>query len=86
VDILGGIADALGVEVRLSGTPSMHELVDVSAFREARARKKATHLAMLVQGTMALEAEPVDARVLERMTTENVHSLLAGPRRRLWGD
>jgi hypothetical protein len=41
---------------------------------------------MLVQGTMALEAEPVDARVLERMTTENVHSLLAGPRRRLWGD
>lgn len=86
VDILGAIADALGVEVRLSGSPYVHESFDLSAFREARAREKAAHLAKLVQGTMALEAEAVDGRVLEQMAAQNVHSLLAGPGRRLWGD
>jgi len=86
VDILGAIADALGVEVRLSSTPSVHESSDPSVFREARAKEKAAHLAKLVQGTMALEAEAVDAQVVEQMTAETVHSLLAGPKRRLWGD
>lgn len=85
-DVLGAIADALGVEVRLSGSPHVHESTDASAFRDARARKKAARLAKLVQGTMALEAEAVDHRVLEQLAAQNVHALLAGPGRRLWGD
>ena len=85
VDILCAIASALGVEVRLSGSPSVWESTDPSAFREARAREKAAHLTKLVQGTMALEAEAVKAKVLEQMTAQTVHSLLAGSGRRLWG-
>lgn len=86
VDILGTIAAALGVEVRLSGSPSVYELSDASAFRAERAREKAAHLAKLVQGTMALEAEGVDGRALERVEAQNFHALLAGSGRRLWGD
>ena len=32
-DIVAAIAAALGVEVRLSATPYVHETIDVSAFR-----------------------------------------------------
>ena len=86
MDIVAAIAAALGVEVRLSDSSHVHETVEVSAFRAAQARAKAKRLAKLVQGTMALEAEAVGTSVLERMEEENVHALLAGPRRRLWGE
>jgi len=85
-DILSAVAAALGVEVRLSDSPYMHESSKVSAFRRDQARSKARHLARLVQGTMALEAEAVGTDVLEEMVEYNVHALLAGPGRRLWGD
>jgi len=35
---------------------------------------------------MALEAEAVREDVLEEMEEQNVHALLAGPARRLWGE
>jgi transcriptional regulator with XRE-family HTH domain len=85
-DIVAAIADALGVEVRLSASPSVYESSKVSEFREAHARAKAKRLARLVQGTMALEAEAVGMDVLDAMEEQNVHALLAGSGRRLWGD
>lgn len=85
-DVLMAIAVALGVEVRLSESPCVSETSPVSEFREAQARTKARRLARLVQGTMALEAGAVDADVLREMEEQNVHALLAGPGRRLWGE
>jgi transcriptional regulator with XRE-family HTH domain len=85
-DSVAAIAAALGVEVRLSATPHVHETVDVSAFRMRQARAKARCLAQLVQGTMALEAEAVAEDVLDEIEEQNVHALLAGPARRLWGE
>ena len=41
-------------------------------------------LTELVQGTMALEAEAVEASVLEQMEEANFRALLSGPPRRLW--
>ena len=86
IDIVTAIAVALGVEVRLGATPYVHESTDVSAFRREQARSKARRLARLVQGTMALEAEAVSEPVVDEMEEQNVHALLAGPARRLWGE
>jgi transcriptional regulator with XRE-family HTH domain len=86
IDIVAATAAALGVEVRLCETPYVHESTEVSAFREAQARAKAKRLVRLVQGTMALEAEAVGTDVLEDMEERNVHALLAGSGRRLWGE
>jgi len=85
-DIVAAIAAALGVEVRLCESPYVHESSTVSEFREAEARAKARRVARLVQGTMALEAEAVAVSVFEEMVEQNVHALLAGPARRLWGE
>ena len=85
-DIVAAIAVALGVEVRLSDTPHVYEVSDVSAFRRRHARAKARRLARLVQGTMALEAEAVGTDVLDEIEEHNVHALLAGSGRRLWGE
>ena len=86
IDIVTAIAVALGVEVRLGASLSVHESIDVSAFRLEQARSKARRLARLVQGTMALEAEAVSEPVVDAMEEQNVHALLAGPARRLWGE
>jgi len=85
-DTVAAIAAALGVQVRLSETQYVHETIDVSAFRMRQARAKAKRLARLVQGTMALEAETVTEDLLDEIEEQNVHALLAGPARRLWGD
>ena len=85
IDIVTAIAVSLGVEVRLGASLSVHESIDVSAFRLEQARSKARRLARLVQGTMALEAEAVSEPVVDEMEEQNVHALLAGPGRRLWG-
>lgn len=86
LDTLSALAVALGVEVRLASTAHMHESTKVRAFREEQAREKAASLTRLVQGTMALEAEAVGVEVLEEMQEQTMHTLLAGPPRRLWGD
>lgn len=86
LETVTALADALGVEVRLSGSSRVYESTEASAFRLEHARAKAKRLARLVQGTMALEAESVGADVLEQMEECNLHALLAGPPRRLWGE
>jgi len=85
-DVVAALAAALGVEVRLSDRTYVHESTGVSAFRREQAERKAKRLARLVQGRMALEAEAVDRSVLEELEERNVHALLAGPARRLWGE
>lgn len=85
-DILAALAGALGVEVRLSHSPYVHEFTTPSAFREQQARAKARQLTRLLQGTMALEAAALDTATLHEIEEQNVHDLLAGPARRLWGD
>ena len=85
-DTVAAIAAALGVEVRLSENPHVHETHGVSDFRRAQARAKARRLARLVQGTMALEAEAVGVETLAALEEDNLHALLAGSGRRLWGE
>ncbi len=85
-DTVAAIAVALGVQVRLSDRSHVYESSKVSAFRELQARTKARRLTRLVQGTMALEAEAVSADVLDEIEEKNVHALLAGSGRRLWGE
>ena len=85
IDIVTAIAVALGVEVRLGASMSVHESTGVSAFRLMQARSKARRLARLVQGTMALEADAVSEPLVDEMEEQSVHALLAGPARRLWG-
>lgn len=85
-DVVAAIAAALGVEVRLSDEAYVYESTEVSAFRRKHAEEKAKRLARLVQGTMALEAEAVESSVLEELEEQNIHALLAGPGRRLWGE
>ena len=84
LDTVARVAGALGVEVLLSDSPRVRELVSASALRAEQARAKARHIARLVQGTMALEAEAVGPETLGRMEEDGYHSLLAGPARRLW--
>lgn len=85
-DTVIAIATALGVEVRLSENPDVHETHGVSEFRRAQAKAKARRLARLVQGTMALEAEAVGVETLAALEEDNLHALLAGSGRRLWGE
>jgi transcriptional regulator with XRE-family HTH domain len=85
-DIVAAIADALGVEVRLSGSSSVHEITSVADFRAAEAARKARRIVKLVQGTMALEAAAVGADAIDELEENNIHALLAGPARRLWGE
>jgi hypothetical protein len=54
--------------------------------RKQRAFEKAQHLAAGVQASMALEAQAVDASQRASLVERAVHSLLAGPNRRLWED
>jgi hypothetical protein len=52
----------------------------------AQARAKAEEVARLVQGTSALESQAVDADAYRRLVERSYHELMAGSRRRLWGD
>jgi transcriptional regulator with XRE-family HTH domain len=72
------IAVALGVDFRID--------VDVEKVRERQARKKARRLVGDVQGTSALEGQAVDRKTYLEMVRRTCHELLAGPRRRLWGE
>ena len=85
-DTLAALAAALGVEVRLGRETYVHEISDASTFRREQAQAKAKRLAKLLQGTMALEAEAVSADALAEIEEQNVHALLAGSGRRLWGE
>ena len=73
------IAEALGVSFGLVET-------DADEFRRQQARRKAEHVARLVQGTSALESQAVDGDTYHRIVERSYHSLLAGSKRRLWSE
>lgn len=74
------IAEALGFELVLSSTVSVHEL------RKQQAREKARRLVALMQGTSGLEAQAlVSSEDIDDMTDETACELLSGSSRRLWG-
>jgi hypothetical protein len=74
---VAAIAAAIGVPI------GMVE-VDADELCREQARRKAERVARLVQGTIALEAQAVDAAAYERLVEKSYHELMAGSRRRLW--
>ena len=80
------IAAALGVTVRLGAMSGVEEVQSVFEFRKAQALAKAKRIVRSVQGTMALEAQAVDAKAIDQMVEQTVCELLSGRPRRLWND
>ena len=74
------LASELGLAMRLVETAEPDEL------RQQQAQLKAKQITCMVQGTMALEAQAVDRKNLDRITERNVHRLLAGSDRKLWDE
>ena len=58
--------------------------VDTEELCRQQARRKAEHIARLVQGTSALESQAVDAAAYHQLIERSYHQLMAGSRRRLW--
>jgi hypothetical protein len=74
------IAEALGLGLRFESR------VEPGRLRREQAERKARRLVALVQGTSGLEGQAVDPEAVEAMVERTTHELLAGPKRRLWGD
>src|SRR5262249_36487981 len=80
VQTVEALAAALGMSVQLV------ETVDAERLRDAPARRRAARMVSMVQGTMGLEAQAIDASEIELLKRRNAHRLLAGPNRRLWDE
>ena len=80
LDNLTAVARALGLTVELGVCE------DLETVREREAHQKAERLVRMVQGTMALEAEAVDADAIRKMVHKTERELLTGSPRRLWSD
>lgn len=74
------IAQALDMRIEADANSDDQE------FLEREARKKARRLIGLVQGTSALEGQAVNDDTLDEMLRKTTVELLAGGRRRLWGE
>lgn len=74
------LASALGLRLEFS------EVHDVDALREEQANRRAAELVGMVQGTMGLEAQAVDAATIESLKKRRALRLLAGSNRRLWSE
>lgn len=79
---LHAVASALGATIQLGAEQELdpHEL------RQQQAQYKAKKLVGYVQGTMALEAQAVDALTLRHMVEQTTAELLAGGNQILWDD
>jgi transcriptional regulator with XRE-family HTH domain len=86
IDKIGAIAGALGVTIHLGATMKLEE--DESAFelRKKQAKRKATRVVRMVQGTMGLEAQAVGSNDLHDMVEQTTCAMLAGPGRKLWSE
>ena len=71
------IVDALGMAISIDG-------LDLNEVRLRAAELKADQLVGMVQGTMALESQGVEAQALREMKERTVRELLAGSGRSLW--
>lgn len=80
LETVEALAAALGLTIQIV------ETIDAEEFRERQAQTKAAQLVGMVQGTMGLEAQAVDAKTLATLTKRNATRLLAGPPRRLWDE
>ena len=80
---LQAIAETLGVELHVGASITVRETETAQDFRRAQATKKATRLVRMVQGTMSLEAQAVDAETLRGMIDQATSELLAGSPRKL---
>jgi transcriptional regulator with XRE-family HTH domain len=85
IDTLHAIAQALGVVVSVGAEVKIEERESADDFRTQQAKRKATELVKMVQGTMALEAQAVEQTAVERMINQTTYELL-NSRRRLWSE
>ncbi len=76
---LSAIAEVLGAEIGIV------RFSKPSAVRKREARKKASMLTGLAQGSAALESQAVDEKILRTALRKVESELLAGPPLRLWG-
>ena len=75
---VAAIAEAVGTKIELARTSSS------SAIRRRQARDKAHRLAMLAQGSAALEVQAVDPETIKRAERRIAAKLLSGVPLRLW--
>jgi hypothetical protein len=76
---LEALLRALAVEVTINPVPAS---IAVKRQAERQARK----VVGMVQGTMGLEAQAVDAEGVKAMVESSCQRLLNGPRKKLWWD
>jgi len=74
------LAEAMGLKLMVQSGVSAQTL------REQQARLKAERIVRMVQGTSALEAQPLEKDRWEDMIRQTMHELMAGPNRDLWAD
>lgn len=74
------ISNALGIDIEAKETKGAHEFVRDGAMRKAR------RLVGMVQGTLGLEGQAVAADKINELTDNALHTLMSGPRRKLWMD
>ena len=80
VDTLAAMSAALGMEF------SLVEKCDADEYRLTRAKEKAARLAGMVQGSMGLESQGIDAAAMKSLVQHHVNTLLAGSGRALWDE
>jgi transcriptional regulator with XRE-family HTH domain len=73
------VAGVLGMPL---GAPS----VDPEELRRKEARRKASLLRRLTQGTMGLEAQALTDEVLHELEEQTIAKLLSGTGRKLWSE
>ena len=87
---VAAVAQALGVEATFRPQPKTNEAEvivteeDAREFIKQQARWQAKRLVGMVQGTMGLEGQGVDAAYAEKLVEETTVRLLSGPKKRLW--
>jgi transcriptional regulator with XRE-family HTH domain len=78
---VAALAAALGVAIKLQ-----QDEIPAEDFVDAQATRQATRLVKMIQGTMGLEAQGIDPDQADEMVRKTRHELLAGSRKRLWGE
>lgn len=86
VPIVQAIAKSLGVEIRLGESITVDESQDAEEYKRTQALAKAKRIVRMVQATMALEAQGVDSKVVDRLIEKAVYKLLSGSPRKLWSE
>jgi transcriptional regulator with XRE-family HTH domain len=86
IDKIGALAGALGVVVHVGSTMALEELESPFELCQKEAKRKAARVVRMVQGTMGLEAQALDANDVKDMVEQTTCELMAGSRRKLWSE